>query len=77
VEPEHQIDEALQAAKATDREKLANVIHHLRAARNMVVIQVTVRCSPFEPTKVLALEPVGGCRGPNPVQAAGGRPASS
>jgi hypothetical protein len=39
-ELEHQIDEALQAAKATDREKLANVIHHLRAARNMVVMHV-------------------------------------
>ncbi len=39
-ELEQQIDDALQAAKATDREQLANVIGHLRAARNLVVMQV-------------------------------------
>jgi hypothetical protein len=39
-ELEHQIDEALQAAKATDREGLARVIQHLRAARNLVVMEV-------------------------------------
>ncbi len=39
-ELEQQIDEALQSAKATDREQLANVIKHLRAARNLVVMQI-------------------------------------
>jgi uncharacterized protein with von Willebrand factor type A (vWA) domain len=39
-ELEHQIDEVLHLAKHTDGEGLAKVIGHLRAARNLVVMQV-------------------------------------
>jgi hypothetical protein len=39
-ELEHQIDEVLHLAKHTDREGLAEVIRHLRAARNLLVMQV-------------------------------------
>jgi hypothetical protein len=39
-ELEYQIDEVLHLAKATDREVLAKVIRHLRAARNLVVMEV-------------------------------------
>jgi hypothetical protein len=36
---EERIDEVLHLAKATDREGLVNVIRHLRAARNLVVME--------------------------------------
>ncbi len=36
---EHQIDECLTAAKSIDRDSLGKVIHHLRLARNGVVLQ--------------------------------------
>jgi hypothetical protein len=39
-ELEQQIDEVLHLAKHTDREGLAQVIRHLRAARNLVVMEV-------------------------------------
>jgi hypothetical protein len=37
---EQQIGEVLRLAKATDRSGLARVIAHLRAARNLVVMEV-------------------------------------